>query len=145
METFLGLLAFVCLIAAQFLAVVYAYQVRVRERNGSGTEARPDVREPQRSRGANAKPIAIALLVLIPVLPVAAAAPLPVAAVVREPGPSPMAGVLAALQLDTPAPNAVLRSGPPLFFGFVEFDADPAAPGGVHGFGPLLSDAGTPR
>ena len=90
-------------------------------------------------------PVAIAL-VLTTVLPVAAATPLPSAAV-RELGSSPMAGlhVLAASQLGTPAPNAVVRSGPPLFFGFLEYDANPDAPGGVHGFSPLPSDDAPPR
>jgi hypothetical protein len=38
-----------------------------------------------------------------------------------------------------PEPRAVgsVRHGPPLFFGYVEFDLDPSAPGGVPGFGPL--------
>ena len=47
METFLSSLTFACLIAGQFLAVVYAYQARVRDRNGSGTDAWLGVREPQ--------------------------------------------------------------------------------------------------
>ena len=145
METFLSSLTFACLIAGQVLAVVYAYQARVRDRNGSGTDAWLGVREPQRSRAASAKPVAIAL-VLTTVLPVAAATPLPSAAV-RELGSSPMAGlhVLAASQLGNPAPNAVVRSGPPLFFGFLEYDANPDAPGGVHGFSPLPSDDAPPR
>ena len=37
------------------------------------------------------------------------------------------------------AASTVNVDGPKLFFGFLEFDHDPDAPGGVPGFGPLSS------
>lgn len=40
--------------------------------------------------------------------------------------------------LDRAALVAAGRPGVPLFFGYIEFDADPDAPGGVPGFGPLF-------
>jgi hypothetical protein len=65
MEAFLGSLAFACLIAAQFLAVVCAYRARVRDRDGGGSGARIDAHEPQSSPTANARPVAIELLPLV--------------------------------------------------------------------------------
>jgi hypothetical protein len=41
-----------------------------------------------------------------------------------------------SLIVDNSATPAVGQPGPPLFFGYVEFDHDPNAPGGVPGFGP---------
>jgi hypothetical protein len=65
--------------------------------------------------------------------------PAEIAAGERKPGISAALTIDGANAASWPLPSLVTaaRRGPPLFFGYVEFDIDPDAPDGVPGFGPL--------
>jgi hypothetical protein len=103
-----------------------------------------DARRWQRSYRVNAKCTAL-------VLAVSAAALIPAGAETIVANPAVVSTlmsppVVGSRHFDVAqVPPAVIHSGPPLFFGFLEFDLDSSAPGGVGGFSPRPSGAGTPR